>query len=336
MAFSLEQAARYLREAYSQGRLAHTFLFSGPDGSGKRQLVSALFRIVNGDAGAAADFHTIEPESKSRKILIEQIRALENSLRMRADTARFKFGVVYEADRLMPQAANAFLKTLEEPPAHSILILVTAMPPALLDTIRSRCIEVALLGRTANALAAEEKDAVEKLVNLITTRGFSVGTALTYARIFLGLLAKIRERIEAEHGELFEKDQSAYRQATDGVWLAERQERLTALTESRYVKARVDAIMKLIEFLADALRIKTGSPFLSLESYRSSATELAGRLSTAELLERVGALQALVESLSRNVNEALAMEVAFLKALGPPQLWQGSVQQSLATTGAGP
>jgi DNA polymerase III subunit delta' len=317
MAFSLEQAARYLREAYSQGRLAHTFLFSGPDGSGKRQLVSDLFRIVNGDAAAAADLHTIEPESKSRRILVEQIRGLESSLRMHANSAKLKFGVVYEADRLMPQAANAFLKTLEEPPAHSLLILVTAMPAALLDTIRSRCIEVALLGRTENVLAAEERGAVEELVKLIRTRGFSVATALKFTRIFHGLLAKVRERIETEHSELLEKDQSAYRQTTDGVWLGEREERLKAMTESRYVKERADIIMKLIEFLADALRIKSGSVFLSLESYRSSATELAQSLSTAELLERVGALQALVESLSRNVNEALAIEVAFLKALGP-------------------
>jgi DNA polymerase-3 subunit delta' len=317
MAFSFEHAARYLREAYSQGRLAHTFLFSGPDGSGKRQLVSELFRIVNGEVGASADLHAIEPESKSRKILIEQIRELENALRMHANSAKLKFGVVYEADRLMPQAANAFLKTLEEPPAHSVLILVTTMPAALLDTIRSRCIEVALLGRSTSVLTAEERDAVEALVKFITTRGFSVATALGYARIFLGLLAKVRERIDAEHTELLEKDQFAYRQTTDGVWLAERAERLTALTESRYVKARVGVIMKLIEFLADALRIKSGSAFLSLESYRLPATELARRLSTAELLERVGALQALVESLSRNVNEALAVEVAFLKALGP-------------------
>ena len=63
---------------------------------------------------------------------------------MHAARAKVKFGVVYEADRLMPQAANAFLKTLEEPPDHSVLVLVTALPEALLDTIRSRCIEVSL------------------------------------------------------------------------------------------------------------------------------------------------------------------------------------------------
>ena len=98
-----------------------------------------FYRTVNGKMADQADFHGIEPESKSRKILVEQIRELEASLRLHATRAKVKFGVVYEADRLMPQAANAFLKTLEEPPDHSLLILVTALPQALLDTIRSRC-----------------------------------------------------------------------------------------------------------------------------------------------------------------------------------------------------
>ena len=144
MAFSIDQALGYLRDANSHGRLAHSFLFSGPEGSGKRQLVADFFSVVNAEKTDSADFHEIEPESKSRKILVEQIRELESSLRMRATQAKMKFGVVYEADRLMPQAANAFLKTLEEPPDHSLLILVTALPEALLDTIRSRCIEVQL------------------------------------------------------------------------------------------------------------------------------------------------------------------------------------------------
>src|SRR6478609_2703056 len=174
MAFSFDQALGYLTEANVQGRLAHTFLFSGPEGSGKRRLVSAFFRAVNGSTTDPADFHGIEPESKSRKILVEQIRELEASLRMHATRAKVKFGVVYEADRLMPQAANAFLKTLEEPPNHSLLILVTSLPEALLDTIRSRCIEVSLRAPHAQALTAEETELVGELFRTIDAEGFSV------------------------------------------------------------------------------------------------------------------------------------------------------------------
>jgi DNA polymerase-3 subunit delta' len=317
MAFSVEQASGYLRAACVQGRLAHTFLFTGADGSGKRRLVADFFQIVNGETATAIDLHVIEPESKSRKILVDQIRYLEGALRMRATRARTKFGVVYDADRLMPQAANAFLKTLEEPPDHSILILVTTLPEVLLETIRSRCIEVTLCRGGVKRPTSDESAAVEELYNLIFANGFSVVTALKYARVFLGLLGKARDRIETEHAELLAKDQSAYKQTTDGSWLGEREERLTALTESRYVKARAALILKLIEALGDALRIKFESRHLDLEEYRSSAARLAERISSDELLERVGALQSVMDSLSRNVQEALAIEVAFMMAFGP-------------------
>lgn len=317
MAFSLEQALGYLREANAQDRLAHSFLFSGPEGSGKRRLVADFFRSVNGHSADAADFHGIEPESRSRRILVEQIRELETSLRMHATRAKVKFGVVYEADRLMAQAANAFLKTLEEPPDHSVLILVTALPEALLDTIRSRCIEVSLRAPDARRLTAEEAELVGELFRTVAADGFSVGTALRFSRVFLGILGKVRERIESEHRDLLTRDQTAYKQTTDGRWLAEREEHLSALTESRYVKARASLILKLIESFGDALRIKHESPFLDLADYRASAVALAGRSSSFELLQRLDALQSLFASLSWNVQEAMAIEVAFLKAFGP-------------------
>src|SRR3984957_7347950 len=326
MAFSLEQASGYLREANAQGRLAHSFLFSGPEGSGKRRLVSEFFRTVNKNTADASDFHAIEPESKSRKILVEQIRELEASLRMHATRARVKFGVVYEADRLMPQAANAFLKTLEEPPDHSLLILVTALPEALLDTIRSRCIELSLRAPDAKALTVEEAELGGEVVRIVGSDGFSVVTALRFSRIFLGILGKARERISTEHSDLLTRDQTAYKQTTDGAWLKDREERLSALTESKYVKARANLILKMIEALGDTLRTKYESPFLDLPEFRTSSVLLAGRVSSSELLKRVDALQSLMDYLSRNVQEALAIEVAFLEAFGPmPQKTNGDL-----------
>jgi DNA polymerase III subunit delta' len=326
MAFFFEQASRYLSEAKAQARLAHSFLFSGPEGSGKRRLVDEFYRTVNGKMADQADFHGIEPESKSRKILVEQIRELEASLRLHATRAKVKFGVVYEADRLMPQAANAFLKTLEEPPDHSLLILVTALPEALLDTIRSRCIELSLRAPDAKALTVEETELVGELFRIVGSDGFSVVTALRFSRIFLGILGKARERISAEHSDLLTRDQTAYKQTTDGTWLKDREERLSALTESKYVKARANLILKMIEALGDTLRTKYESPFLDLPEFRTSSVNLAGRVSSSELLKRVDALQSLMDYLSRNVQEALAIEVAFLEAFGPaPQKTNGDL-----------
>jgi DNA polymerase-3 subunit delta' len=316
MPFSVEQALGYLSEAYSKGRLAHAFLVSGSEGSGKLRLTKDLFQTINGESARVADFHQIEPESKSRKILVEQIRELESQLRMSTAGSRTKFGVVIEADRLMPQAANAFLKTLEEPPDRSVLVLVTTLPGALLGTIQSRCVHVPLRSPEAIALTEEEASLVRKLSEIVVTNGFSIMSALRLARIFQEALQSSRARIEAEHEEFLKRDQAAYKQTTDGAWLEEREERLSVLTESRYVKARANLVLRMIEWFGDVLRIKYQSNHLDLPDYRAATNLLAGRVSTSDLTRRLNVLESLLELFSKNIQESLAIEATFLKAFG--------------------
>src|SRR4029453_17600349 len=150
MAFSRTTALEYLRRAHEQNRLAHAYLISGPLGSGKQELAADLASLVNstpvGDvfSAKAREIFVARPESKSRRIVIEQIRDLEHALQMRVTNARRKVAIISDADRLQPQAANAFLKTLEEPPKDSLLLLLSALPEALPDTILSRCIAIPL------------------------------------------------------------------------------------------------------------------------------------------------------------------------------------------------
>src|SRR5437899_10786478 len=145
MAFSRTTALEYLHRAHEQKRLAHAYLISGPPGSGKQQLAADLASLVNGTpagdvfSAKAREIFVARPESKSRRIVIEQIRDLEHALQMRATNARRKVAIVSDADRLQPQAANAFLKTLEEPPKDSLLLLLSALPEALPETVLSRC-----------------------------------------------------------------------------------------------------------------------------------------------------------------------------------------------------
>src|SRR5881227_249009 len=180
MAFSRTTALEYLRRAHEQNRLAHAYLISGPPGSGKQQLAANLASLVNGTpvgdifSAKAREIFVARPESKSRRIVIEQIRRLEHALQMRASNSRRKVAIISDADRLQPQAANAFLKTLEEPPKDSLLLLLSALPEALPDTIISRCIAIPLATSDKQQVTAEEAELVNFLGDAADERTWSI------------------------------------------------------------------------------------------------------------------------------------------------------------------
>ncbi len=150
-----------IRNALANNRLAHAYIFSGPEGVGKRLLARALAKALNcaafdndacnscddcamADAGGHPLVMELWPTDKDGKVTeagvirIEDIRALQNAIRYKVQRGK-KTIIVEAADRLHPNAANAFLKTLEEPPDDTLIILITARPSALFQTILSRC-----------------------------------------------------------------------------------------------------------------------------------------------------------------------------------------------------
>lgn len=89
--------------------------------------------------GVYREWNELEPKSKSRQILVDEVRDFESKINLTPARGFRKIGVIFEADRLNTNAQNAFLKTLEEPPGNLVLLLVTTQPQRLLATIRSRC-----------------------------------------------------------------------------------------------------------------------------------------------------------------------------------------------------
>src|SRR5437763_12683473 len=198
MAFSRTTALEYLRRAHEQNRVAHAYLITGPPGSGKQLLAADLASLVNGTpakgacSAKAREIFVARPESKSRRILIEQIRDLEHALQMRASNGRRKVAIIPDADRLVAQAANAFLKTLEEPPKDSLLLLLSALPEALPETILSRCIGIPLEPNVRR----QSKDEEEKLVKLLQVsheQSWTIQFAYRLAQEFQSLLRSVRE-----------------------------------------------------------------------------------------------------------------------------------------------
>ncbi|HET9801270.1 MAG TPA: AAA family ATPase, partial [Chthoniobacterales bacterium] len=230
MAFTRKTAIGFLRRAHDQKRLAHAYLISGPIGSGKREVAAELANAVNGTSAAdvfsskAREIFVAEPESKSRRILIEQIRELEHGLQMRGSEGRRKVAIIAEADRLQPQAANAFLKTLEEPPANSLLLLLSALPEALPDTIVSRCISIPLSANGEEIEMPERSELVELLRRTAHEKDWGVQQAYKVAQGVQSLLGAIKEQITNQTADAFKEEETRYRNSTDGVWLEDRED----------------------------------------------------------------------------------------------------------------
>ena len=322
MAFKRKAAIGLLRHAHKQNRLGHAYLISGPNGSGKREVAAELASTVNGTAAEdvfsskAREIFVAEPESKSRRILIEQIRELEHGLQMRGAEGRRKVAIIAEADRLQPQAANAFLKTLEEPPANSLLLLLSALPEALPDTIVSRCISIPL---AANGDAVELPESAELLELLRTTareKNWGVQQAYRVAQGLQSLLGNIREEIKAQTAEALKNEEARYRNSTDGAWLEDREEYYKALTESLYIQRRAILIEALLEFWSDVLRACSKVARRDLPLAKKETAALAERFTAPEVLRRIQRIEELRDHLGRNIQEALAFEVAFLEVFG--------------------
>ena len=318
MAFQPDAAFSYLQRAHAQQRLAHAYLISGAPGAGKRRLASRLANLVNRTveqdifAAGTPDVYLAEPESKSRRIVVDQIRGLEHALQMRASDGRRKVAIVSDADRLQTQAANAFLKTLEEPPNDSLLLLLSSLPEALPDTILSRCIPIPLATPEVGLPSAEEGELVDLLRAIKPAEASGVQSAYRLAQSFHRLLGRLRETIQSENAAALKREETRYKNTTDGAWLDEREDHFKALSESLYLQRRAQLVEVIFRWWSDVLRASTGVDRRELPAAATETAAIASQLTTPEILKRLRRIEELRDQFGRNIQEALALEVAFL------------------------
>jgi DNA polymerase-3 subunit delta' len=168
-----ELAVSRVAAAIAEGRLPHALLVQGPAGVGKDAfawtLAAALQCRERGPglqpcghcaecslsfAGSHPDLHVIRRTEDRKSIAVDQIRELSEALAMTSLRRGHRLAIVTPAHAMTPSAQNALLKTLEEPAARTLLMLVTPRPSALLATLRSRCQRVEIARPAAAAAAA--------------------------------------------------------------------------------------------------------------------------------------------------------------------------------------
>lgn len=305
MAFSKEEALRLLERALQQGRLGHAYLISGTRNSGVDEFANELAGLFLGSGEIAVqqhpDYHAIEPGSKSRRLLIEQVRELEEAIHRTPNRGSRKVAVIRDADRLMPQAANAFLKTLEEPSDGSLLLLTSEMPEALLETIRSRCISVVLYSKNHPPADAREERLVGVMKNYFGSDSRTDATAaFGLTRVFRDLLEEAREIASERMKEELTAEKAHFGKTTENDW-DDREESLKASAESEALQERTRLLGLIANYFGSALR----------HLYIEGATP--DHVESLRLIRCLDAVEKLRTSLERGIQEALALEAGFLE-----------------------
>lgn len=321
MSFSLNQARQLLLHARQRGRLPHALLLTGTARAGTHQLAQAMAAELNGARADSLETlrhpmcRVLRPGSKSRKILIEDIRNVEPFLALRADEGETKLVIIQEADRMMEEAANAFLKTLEEPPPQTVIILITEQPSRLLTTILSRCVRVPLheAGNTLH-LSEAQQAFLPALAAALPLVGSDVA-ALALRADFQTLLTERKEQITKRLTAAIKAEAKAIAEGTDiRDWEVRQKDATAALIETEYLAEREQMLELLSLCLGQAVLLASHAP--DVHPVTPEVATLADKLPIANLLQRMRALEALRTDLNFNVNEALTLDSHLLNIIG--------------------
>ena len=307
----------HLLKAYKLGKLAHAYIFLGPQGIGKKSSALAFIKYVfcedisykesNGDscsvcaecrkvsAGNHPDLIMLEPERSSIKI--DMIRELKNNLHYGKYDANLRFCIINDAENLRLEAANALLKTLEEPAKDVIIILVTSKVNMLLPTIISRCQKVRF-----NPLTKDEiKSALISIHGLDDDRadvvsGFLQGAFPKTDKESLDKIIDLRSNLLKKIKEISINNFSGIVNLSEEVGEEEKEQ-------------LVDIIEIIKTFYRDAALIKSGiSDDIINKDVMYDIRKIASNQTNDELYLKINIMNQMQGLLMANVNKRLAME----------------------------
>ncbi len=332
------QVVQLLQRSLERGRLSHAYLFYGSSLEVLEQMAQTLAQTLNcqnppSRPGAIypsdccdrclscrkiaesvhPDVQWVRPESKSRVITIDQMRSLMQTISLKPTEAKWKVAVIVAADRLNVHGANAFLKTLEEPPPQSVILLLTTEPERILDTLLSRCLRLSFAGESGPRVD-EESQAWLQEFSTVASRQRSA-TLLSRYQLLGTLLARLND-IKAETEKALNARSPLERYEEIEPKLREKwEDELAAAIEAEYRRRRGDLLLALQWWLRDVWlqALAFGQELLSFPALAPAAASVAARISPKEALQNIDILEDTQRLLGSNVQEALALEVGLLR-----------------------
>ncbi|MGH7412325.1 MAG: DNA polymerase III subunit delta' [Candidatus Methylomirabilis sp.] len=312
------RAIRLLQQGLKSGRTAHAYLFTGPEGIGKRAAALALAQALNcqqGDAvedgcgvclscrkiarGLHPDVQVIEPAGPTLKI--EQVRALGADAALGPYEGKRKVFVVDGAEKMTEQAANALLKTLEEPPGRAVLVLLSTTPSALPLTIVSRCQVVIFSAISPERLRAYlvDKGVDQTRARLIAAfSGGSIGRALSPE---MASLAASRDLFLEELGRGLRDGPAAI------IELAEKQAK-----DREGLRHNLESLSAWFRDLMVS-KVSRRQEWLVNQDRGEEIARQAEGLSLGAILDGLRAVHAAMDGLTRNANPRLSLEHLLLR-----------------------